>query len=125
MSNLGPRLPRRSRKASSLRKTEAHGRWFWPAIGTSVALVVAAVFVVLSQLGGGGTATGDSGSAITGASTDEPLRVGAIEAHPAKFDLGTVPLNKYVTPTFRLHNVGDKPVTITISDSSTKPLEGC
>lgn len=123
MTAHGPRMPRRRRRAAGRRPRAARTarRWFWPSfVGFAVAAVVA--LIVALQFTEGGSS---DGPLITAPPDQPPLRVGALAVSPARFDLGDVPLNKWVRPTFELRNVGDKPVTVTVSGWGIKTLEGC
>jgi len=85
-------------------------------------VVVVALLVLATRLGGGNSS---EANVITAAPDAESLRVGAIEAFPARFELGDQPINKWVNPTFKLKNVGDTAMTVTLDRGSVKVLEGC
>jgi hypothetical protein len=54
-----------------------------------------------------------------------PERVGPLEVSATSIDLGRVPLDRWVNPTFLLRNVSEGPVTITIPRAGVETLEGC
>lgn len=121
MSNFGTRLPRRRTRYSSQRKAKTTSRWVWASLAV-VGVVIVALLILATRLGGGSSS---ESQAITAAPDAESLRVGAIEAFPARFELGDQPINKWVNPTFKLKNVGDKTMTVTLASGSVKVLEGC
>jgi len=55
----------------------------------------------------------------------EHERVGPLEVSATQIDLGHVPLNQWVSPTFHLSNVSAELVTITIPRQGVETLEGC
>ncbi|MBI4282158.1 MAG: hypothetical protein HY672_01555 [Chloroflexi bacterium] len=63
----------------------------------------------------------DAGSVAS----SNPERVGPLEVSATQIDLGHVPLNQWVNPTFHLSNVSAESVTITIPKQAVETLEGC
>src|SRR3989338_6210468 len=53
------------------------------------------------------------------------VRVGSLEVSATEIDLGEVPAGRWVSPTFRLRNVGAESVTITVPRQGVETLEGC
>ena len=96
-------------------------------IRPAVALAGVALFLLVAGVACGGGGSKTSPGAVAGspeASAEEAFQGGprAYVAEPV-VDFGQVPFNKVVSHTFRLKNVGDKPLKI--EDVSVKTLEGC
>ena len=87
------------------------------AVGALGMVVVVALLMVVSGLGKG--TDGGQGTLF------DPLRVGPVEASATRIDLGRVPLDRWVNPTFHLRNLGTEPVAITIPRQGVETLEGC
>ena len=108
------------RKQVDRRKRRGHPRqsqvWWW-ALGIFGGAAVVAVIAVLSRLGGD-----TDGAELT---TSEPRQVGSVSAAVTRIDLGRVPLDRWVNPSFRLRNVSAEPVSITVPKEGVEALEGC
>ncbi len=89
----------------------------WWIVGAVGALLIVVVLVVVGNLGRGQ----DGGSGTP----SHPAQVGPVEAAATRIDLGRVPLDRWVSPTFRLNNVSQEPVAITIPKEGVETLEGC
>ncbi len=85
--------------------------WVMGALGVVMALAVAGC-------------TGGGKGEVQG-TLSEPRQVGSVEAAATRIDLGQVPLNQWVSPTFRLRNQGVEPVTITVPRQGVETVEGC
>ena len=94
-------------------QTERRRRTGWWVMG-ALALVVG-FGLVLSQ-------RGRDGARLASAA---PERVGSLEVSATEIDLGEVPAGRWVSPTFRLRNVGAESVTITVPRQGVETLEGC
>gem|GEM_PF-6529206 len=52
-----------------------------------------------------------------------PQRMGPVEVSATEVDLGRVPLSRWVTPSFKVRNVGQSPLVMMFGNVET--LEGC
>lgn len=103
----------RRRQNKGVKKTKT---LLWVA-GSIGLVVVMAALGIISNLGGDG-----GGGDIT---SSDPEQIGPLEVSATRIDLGQVPPNRWVNPTFHLSNTSEKPVTITIPRQGVEVLEGC
>ena len=94
-------------------------------------LVVLALVLGIRSLTGGKEAEEPSevrASPLPTVSTPPPSgsqRIGPLEVSATEVDLGSVPLDQWVAPTFQLRNVSTDPVTVTLGREGVETLEGC
>ena len=112
MRDRNSRIDRRTQK-----KRGPGTRFPWLVAGGLVLVVFVVVAALVFKMGrykeGGSVASSN------------PERVGPLEVSATRIDLGHVPLNQWVNPTFHLSNVSAEPVTITIPRQGVETLEGC
>jgi len=116
---------------SSKARSGGSGRSILLAVG-GAAVVIAAAFVAMSVLGGGsdkqpaGSPSGASTS-VSNAGTTAPapaaVRAAGVEVAQQTIDLGRVPLDKTVDPSFTLKNVGS--ARASLGKAKIETLEGC
>ena len=108
---VAQRKRNREREQTERRRRRWRTRWW---VTGALALVVG-FGLVLSQ-------RGRDGARLASAA---PERVGSLEVSATEIDLGEVPAGRWVSPTFRLRNVGAESVTITVPRQGVETLEGC
>lgn len=117
MAHRAVRQQRREQTRGRGRRRLQRPRISWWVVG---AVGVVLIVIAMAVVGNRGQDADETNIMSPG-----PQQVGPVAASATKIDLGRVPLDRWVNPTFRLSNLGVESVAVTIPRQGVETLEGC